>query len=170
MAFRPAGRCRNACNPSCQSPRWRRMRSMTSSWSMSETMHVPGNNLHGNVVFRDGGDKASQIVLFSQYDSFDAEDLWKWMDGSGRKRTVARCSPSRTTAISRTEKCSRSRRGDEALRTILLLAAASRARTGFRSARPRPEQSLMVSKAILRRPTNNPLHPALPFTSIDEIA
>lgn len=38
-----------------------------------------GNNLHRNVIFRDGGDKASQIVPFSQYDSFDAEDLWKWM-------------------------------------------------------------------------------------------
>ena len=38
-----------------------------------------GNNLHRNVIFRDGGDKASQIVPFSQYDSFDAEDLWQWM-------------------------------------------------------------------------------------------
>ncbi|HEY5705131.1 MAG TPA: DUF3604 domain-containing protein [Terrimicrobiaceae bacterium] len=38
-----------------------------------------GNNLHRNIIFRDGGDKASQIVPFSQYDSFDAEDLWKWM-------------------------------------------------------------------------------------------
>ncbi len=38
-----------------------------------------GNNLHRNVIFRDGKDKADQIVPFSQYDSFDAEDLWKWM-------------------------------------------------------------------------------------------
>ena len=38
-----------------------------------------GNNLHRNIIFRDGGDKASQIVPFSQYDSFDPEDLWKWM-------------------------------------------------------------------------------------------
>ena len=38
-----------------------------------------GNNLHRNVIFRDGGDKATQIVPFSQYDSFDAEDLWRWM-------------------------------------------------------------------------------------------
>ena len=38
-----------------------------------------GNNLHRNVIFRDGGDKASQVVPFSQYDSFDPEDLWKWM-------------------------------------------------------------------------------------------
>jgi hypothetical protein len=38
-----------------------------------------GNNLHRNVIFRDGKDKADQIVPFSQYDSFDSEDLWKWM-------------------------------------------------------------------------------------------
>jgi len=38
-----------------------------------------GNNLHRNVIFRDGKDKADTIVPFSQYDSFDAEDLWKWM-------------------------------------------------------------------------------------------
>jgi hypothetical protein len=38
-----------------------------------------GNNLHRNVIFRDGGDKASQVVPFSQYDSFDPEDLWEWM-------------------------------------------------------------------------------------------
>jgi len=40
-----------------------------------------GNNLHRNVIFRDGGDKARQVVPFSQYDSFDPEDLWKWMQG-----------------------------------------------------------------------------------------
>jgi hypothetical protein len=38
-----------------------------------------GNNLHRNVIFRDGKDKADTIVPFSQYDSFDPEDLWKWM-------------------------------------------------------------------------------------------
>ena len=38
-----------------------------------------GNNLHRNVIFRDGKDKADQIVPFSQYDSFDPEDLWNWM-------------------------------------------------------------------------------------------
>jgi len=40
-----------------------------------------GNNLHRNVIFRDGGDKARQVVPFSQYDSFEPEDLWKWMQG-----------------------------------------------------------------------------------------
>ena len=38
-----------------------------------------GNNIHRNVIFRDGGDKARQIIPFSQYDSFDPEDLWNWM-------------------------------------------------------------------------------------------
>jgi hypothetical protein len=38
-----------------------------------------GNNLHRNVIFRDGKDKADQILPFSQYDSIDPEDLWQWM-------------------------------------------------------------------------------------------
>jgi hypothetical protein len=38
-----------------------------------------GNNLHRNVIFRDGKKQADQIVPFSQYDSQDAEDLWAWM-------------------------------------------------------------------------------------------
>jgi hypothetical protein len=38
-----------------------------------------GNNLHRNVIFRDGKDKADQIVPLSYYDTGDPEDLWKWM-------------------------------------------------------------------------------------------
>jgi hypothetical protein len=38
-----------------------------------------GNNLHRNVVFRDGKDEADQILPMSNYDSSDPEDLWKWM-------------------------------------------------------------------------------------------
>ena len=38
-----------------------------------------GNNLHRNVIFRDGKDKVSQIVPMSSYDSQDPEDLWKYM-------------------------------------------------------------------------------------------
>ena len=38
-----------------------------------------GNNLHRNVIFRDGSEKANQIIPFSQYDSVDPEDLWNWM-------------------------------------------------------------------------------------------
>jgi len=44
-----------------------------------------GNNLHRNVIFRDGSDKAGQIVPFSQYDSFDPEDLWNWMQDYEKK-------------------------------------------------------------------------------------
>jgi len=39
-----------------------------------------GNNLHRNVIFRDGKDKADQIMPFSAYDSIDPEDLWAWME------------------------------------------------------------------------------------------
>lgn len=39
-----------------------------------------GNNLHRNVVFRDGKEKADQVIPMSNYDSSDPEDLWKWMD------------------------------------------------------------------------------------------
>ncbi len=38
-----------------------------------------GNNLHRNVIFRDGKDKADQVGPFSAEDSVDPEDLWKWM-------------------------------------------------------------------------------------------
>jgi hypothetical protein len=38
-----------------------------------------GNNLHRNVVFRDGKDEADQVIPFSNYDSSDPEDLWEWM-------------------------------------------------------------------------------------------
>jgi len=38
-----------------------------------------GNNLHRNVIFRDGKAKADQIIPISNYDTSDPEDLWKWM-------------------------------------------------------------------------------------------
>jgi len=38
-----------------------------------------GNNLHRNVIFRDGKEKADMIIPMSNYDSSDPEDLWKWM-------------------------------------------------------------------------------------------
>jgi len=38
-----------------------------------------GNNLHRNVVFRDGKAKADQIIPISNYDTSDPEELWKWM-------------------------------------------------------------------------------------------
>jgi Protein of unknown function (DUF3604) len=40
-----------------------------------------GNNLHRNVIFRDNGDKASQVVPYTSAapGSNDPRDLWKWM-------------------------------------------------------------------------------------------
>ncbi|MEJ2273898.1 MAG: DUF3604 domain-containing protein [Woeseiaceae bacterium] len=44
-----------------------------------------GNNLHRNVIFRDGKDLADQVVPFSAYDSADPEVLWQWMADYERK-------------------------------------------------------------------------------------
>ncbi len=45
-----------------------------------EWTSVPGgNNLHRNVLFRDGKDKADQILPFSAWQSEDPEKLWEWM-------------------------------------------------------------------------------------------
>ena len=38
-----------------------------------------GRNLHRNIIFRDNGDKAGQIIPMSSYDSVDPEDLWKYL-------------------------------------------------------------------------------------------
>jgi hypothetical protein len=38
-----------------------------------------GNNLHRNVVFRDGKAKADLILPLSNYDTTDPEDLWQYM-------------------------------------------------------------------------------------------
>ena len=46
-------------------------------WSSSPS----GNNLHRVVMFRDGADRARQIVPFSAFDSQDPEDLWKFLQG-----------------------------------------------------------------------------------------
>ncbi len=39
----------------------------------------PGNNLHRNVIFRDGADRAGRILPFTALDSQDPEDLWAAM-------------------------------------------------------------------------------------------
>ena len=44
-----------------------------------------GNNLHRVVVFRDGGDKTSQIFPYTMYDSVDPEGLWNYMAGYEKK-------------------------------------------------------------------------------------
>jgi hypothetical protein len=47
------------------------------------TSNTGGNNLHRNVIFRDNGDKASQVEPFTVYPpngSDNPADLWKWME------------------------------------------------------------------------------------------
>jgi len=44
------------------------------------TSHPNGNNMHRVVIFRDGADRAGQVLPFSQYDSVDAEDLWNYLE------------------------------------------------------------------------------------------
>ncbi len=44
-------------------------------WTSTED----GNNLHRNVIYRDDGDVARQIVPYTTAESFNPEDLWKWM-------------------------------------------------------------------------------------------
>jgi hypothetical protein len=43
------------------------------------TQSIKGNNLHRIVVFRDGPDKTNQVIPFSEFDSTNVEDLWKYM-------------------------------------------------------------------------------------------
>ena len=38
-----------------------------------------GDNLHRNVIYRDGKDKADQVLPMTTFDSENPEDLWKWM-------------------------------------------------------------------------------------------
>ena len=47
-----------------------------------------GNNLHRNVIFRDNGDKASQVEPFTVYPPYGSNnpiELWKWMDAYEKK-------------------------------------------------------------------------------------
>jgi len=43
------------------------------------TSLLGGNNLHRNVIYRDNGDKANQLVPFTTDQSTNPEDLWDWM-------------------------------------------------------------------------------------------
>lgn len=46
------------------------------------TSNTDGNNLHRNVIFRDNGDRASQVepfIVYPPYGSDNPVDLWKWM-------------------------------------------------------------------------------------------
>jgi hypothetical protein len=44
-------------------------------WTSTED----GNNLHRNVLYRDGGEPASRMLPYTAAESFNPEDLWKWM-------------------------------------------------------------------------------------------
>jgi hypothetical protein len=44
-----------------------------------------GNNLHRNVIFRDGPERVKQIVPFSAFDSDQPEPLWEFLAGYERK-------------------------------------------------------------------------------------
>ncbi|HEV7317680.1 MAG TPA: DUF3604 domain-containing protein [Ensifer sp.] len=39
-----------------------------------------GDNLHRNVIYRDGSDKADQMIPYTTFQSENPEDLWKWME------------------------------------------------------------------------------------------
>ncbi|MHC4567257.1 MAG: DUF3604 domain-containing protein [Planctomycetota bacterium] len=44
-----------------------------------------GNNLHRVVVFRDGKEKARQVLPFSAFDSDNPEDLWRYLENYEKK-------------------------------------------------------------------------------------
>lgn len=45
-------------------------------WTSTEN----GNNLHRNVIYRDGAGLARQMLPYTTDESFNPEDLWKWME------------------------------------------------------------------------------------------
>jgi hypothetical protein len=57
----------------------------TTFHSFEWTSMPDGNNLHRVVIFRDGGDKTSQVLPYSMYDSVDPEDLWDYMSSYENK-------------------------------------------------------------------------------------
>lgn len=44
------------------------------------------NNLHRVVIFRDDADRVRDLVPFSNYDSMDPEDLWRWLENYEQER------------------------------------------------------------------------------------
>ena len=45
-------------------------------WTSTEN----GNNLHRNVIYRDGADLARRMNPYTAAESFNPEDLWRWME------------------------------------------------------------------------------------------
>jgi hypothetical protein len=44
-----------------------------------------GNNLHRNVLYRDGAEEARQLLPYTSAESTTPEDLWKWMEAYEEK-------------------------------------------------------------------------------------
>jgi hypothetical protein len=53
--------------------------SFTALIGFEWTSTPQGNNLHRNVIYRDGGERALRVLPLTSYDSPDPEMLWKWM-------------------------------------------------------------------------------------------
>ena len=51
----------------------------TAMFGYEWTSTEDGNNLHRNVLYRDGAERARQMVPFTAAESFNPEDLWTWM-------------------------------------------------------------------------------------------
>ena len=76
-------------DPKMQASAWSRMIKAAEQYNQPGTFtaligfewsaHLDGNNLHRNVIFREGADHAGQVVPFSAYDSPNPEDLWDYM-------------------------------------------------------------------------------------------
>jgi hypothetical protein len=47
-------------------------------WTSIATKQAPGN-LHRVIIFKDGAERAKQVLPFSTFDSYDPEDLWDYM-------------------------------------------------------------------------------------------
>jgi hypothetical protein len=50
-------------------------------WTSTEK----GNNLHRNVLYRDGRDLARRMLPYTTTESFNPEDLWKWLESYEQK-------------------------------------------------------------------------------------
>ncbi len=53
-------------------------------WTSINTQEAP-SNLHRVVIFKDGGDRAGQVLPFTTFDSYDPEGLWEYMAGYEEK-------------------------------------------------------------------------------------
>ena len=49
------------------------------------TSNPGGQNLHRNVIYRDGADKARQKLPYTVAESANPEDLWKWLEAYEQK-------------------------------------------------------------------------------------